>query len=609
MRKFAILLTLSFVVTSVGLLIVATDSLSQPAAGSGLGNATTVIDASKYPSIQAAVAAAGSNAQVIVPRGAYSVSSPISISGLNHFSLLLKAGAAITSNDLPGIHSVIEIVRGSNNVSVIGEQGSRIVANSGARGCVGVNHVHGVAVTTIYNIRLSGFECSGGLDGIDIGDPVNFTMTTSKVEIDHLYVHNTTRPMGGQINAQAVTDADIDDNILESPAATQSQVVCTIDVDCKVHNNTLKGFVPPASGTNPVAALNAFYCDGCDFYENKISMPTGSSAPMTGTGGIYCDTCFNSQIHDNYIWNGYYGITVEINHITKVYNNHLFQQSADGILAYGTTTVHTVNSWDSTTGGNCGTNVTCEIDTTLRKAAAGSLQAVTSGSFTTGPIFEQDGKLQLGPAEPDLRIWMYGDAAIPAGQLGMKLCSAAGGGGSCFTSPCGAAPAATWVPCYARVPVRNAPQPWASYEIVALTSAPNATFHFDELKTGRVSDSITVDNNVVEKPRGAGISISGGHANVAVNNNVIKEVGFGQTPGNPSWGIRFVTDAGHVQQNIAAAGNVITDSGHTKKAVGLAIENHGGTMDIVNIGQNQAAAMSGGAFNRSGAITNMNLRK
>lgn len=485
-----------------------------------------VVDGTTYSQntagINAAIRAVGSNSEVVLMPGSYAITAPIVIDSVQNMTLHIANDAKLLAipEDFNGAISMLSITR-SNFVRVLGEKGVEFKGSGTPRDCVTINAPGLADSIPVSHVEVRGISCTGTLDGIDAGDSKNFQMNTNDIEIDHNFVSGTTGP--GQINVQATIGVTIHDNVLRAPRAGQDQIVCSIVVSCDVHNNVLTGFVPIPS-TIPEAAIDGFFCQRCSWNSNTIY---GTASSVEFFGDVYCDTCSDSDLSNNYIVGGMWGITCEICRNIVIRSNILKHQLNTAIQLLGTTSSETSNSLDSPTGLIGGFDVALSQDPALTIWGAPSVKASLNSSFTEGVIFEQD-KSTLSPGRPDLDLLIVSSQYLVRGALGFEYCNQPKLQGACNILRFGDMASGSWTPQEYRAPVA-APFSSKSYAIVALRRMPRNVIHFSQLRADRISEYVSVENNKIIRPGIWGINVFEGNQHYSVVQNTCQEVGYGSS--------------------------------------------------------------------------------
>lgn len=502
--------------------------------------------------INAALQEAGSNSEIILTPGTYSIVSPIVINGVHNITLRIMSGTKLIADptDFDSSVSIISVTR-SSFINIVGENGIEIDGLGTPRDCVTINAPGLTDKIGVFHVEVSGLNCTRTIDGIDAGDSKNFKMDTRDIEIDHNTVSHTAGP--GQINVQGTVQVDIHDNTLESPGIGQNQIVCSTTIGCDVHGNVLRGFVPSPDG-NPQAAINGYFCQKCAWHDNVIH---GVSEEMTsgwGFGDIYCDTCFDSTFNKNELVGGIWGITCEICRNVVIASNVLKNQLYTAIQLYGSTQFRTVNSFQSASGLEAGPNVVLAQDAPYGHIA--SLSAGFSSMPRGGVIFQQNVD---PPGQPDLRLYIMSSRRLQANTIGFRYCSEQGLLGTCTTLPFGPI-GRSWTLEDRRYPVSPPFSNYDSYAIVALTDMTSTVLRFRDLEADRIAEYAMVERNHIVQPRIWGISVYEGYQNYSIIMNSCEGLGHGSEATEPACivisddnnsGHRYLLQYGIVENNRA----------------------------------------------------------
>ena len=505
-----------------------------------------VVDGTTYlqngAGINAAIQAAGSNSEIVLMPGAYSITEPIIINNVQNMTLRILSGSKLLAlpESFNGAVSMLSITR-SSYVRILGEKGVEFKGFGTPRDCVTVNAPGLADATPVSNVEVSGINCTGTLDGIDAGDSKNFQMNTHDIEIADNFISDTSGP--GQINVQATVGAKVHDNVLENPNIGQDQIVCSMDVDCEVYSNVVSGFIPPASGS-PQAAMNGYLCQKCAWHNNTIRGVTSVVPAGFGFGGMYCDTCFDFQVTENHLIGGMWGITCEICRNVIIKANLLEKQRNSAIQLYGSTSFAMVNRFSSLTGVKPGTGVVLSEEPAKSSETPARLQVALNGSFRRGVVFQQD----VTPSpEPDFRIHVESSRDLPAGSLGLQYCSEPHLRGICHVLSFGAVPARVWVVEDQRFPVMPPFENYKSYAIVALSDLPSAVLEFRDLEADRLAEYGRVEDNQIIQPGVWGINIYEGFENYSVIHNSCEQVGYASQSGISACVIVSDVDQGEIK--------------------------------------------------------------
>jgi hypothetical protein len=332
---------------------------------------STGVEIQSALSILATLNTSSPTGKLVIPAGTYSVGTTIQVPGASaspaNLWIHCEPGAVLQATS-PFTGSALLEFQDLNTTIPLG--------SIRVDGCV--LDMGGAAPT---NLNLIGIYVVVNSDGPGTSNTGN----VGTIEIDHnefrnsslqgvlLQTNPTNLNAAAENNTQLLSGANVHDNICHDFfAANQPNAACFESKNSKgsvFRRNNMYNFPAPGntsaacSGTNPACPTFGLLCNGdngCSLQKNVCSYSTNlgtNSAScykglfMTGyesDGNLFygagdcgtsicsfaehCDTCFNSESHDNYFYNANTCIRMEVNQDDNIHDNRCYSPTEQGFI-------------------------------------------------------------------------------------------------------------------------------------------------------------------------------------------------------------------------------------------------------------------------------------
>lgn len=535
--------------------------------------------------IQAGLTALASGGHLYVAAGSYTITSPLTISGISNAKIEFDPGAAISSTSaITGNGTYMFTLGAGNNTNNIDISGGVWNAGGFTGSCFFLNQTN-PSVNQTSNIRLHDTTCeNAAYDAYVVGlnteggfpSPYPFL----NIEIDHNHVLTSQR-MGFSIGF--VNNLSLHDNTSDSNCQSQSlsqPFGCSAfqpysSVNVKLQNNVYSNLAQVTAPTDTVSGTYVTFSANVDAIGNKaygnLGYPGGTSSDSDNLG-IYFDTDMNGSIVGNDFQQGATCIRSEVSQNISITGNSCLQNLGEGIIVNSRTDNVLVASFNDQTNITCGTNVTCSSDSTdSQPPSTASLVGTFGAGFTSGTVWTLNtsgiNAGQRWSNRPILTIWIKSSVTTNvSGQYNLVESNTALG--ILATIPLPPLTANTWT----LISVFDPEFGYHSWNVggstgitsIALTASfdpgTSAFVKVDNL-VNQVSNGngTTVTANTIFQPASSGIFVYGPTQNILIENNTIKDPTFSTpvTPGSPYAAIRIAPFVGgDTASEITIKGNV-----------------------------------------------------